>query len=198
MNNLSPSEVPRIGHDPDHFEAFYREHVGAVGRFVSRRVDDPHVVADLTTDVFLAAIDASVGYRPDRGRPISWLLGIARNVVADHVRSRTREHQAARRLGGRRLLDDDAVAQLVERIDAERELRAIYRSLDGLPERDRKLFELVALDGLSITEAAAVLEVKPATARVRLHRARARVQSLVSATDRIAVTTHPFSQELIS
>src|SRR4051812_9014895 len=163
MNNLPSSEVPRIGHDPGRFEVFYREHVGAVGRFVSRRVDDPHVVADLTTDVFLAAIDASGTYHPDRGRPVSWLLGIARNVVADHVRTRAREQHAGRRLGGRRLLDDDSVAQLVERIDAEREMRAIYRTLDGLPERDRRLFELVALDGLSITEAAAVLGVKPAT-----------------------------------
>jgi len=198
MNNLPPSEVPRIGHDPGRFETFYREHAGAVGRFVSRRVDDPHVVADLTTDVFLAAIDASATYSPDRGRPISWLLGIARNVVADHVRRRAREQHATRRLGGRRLLDDDSVAQLEDRIDAERELRAIYRSLDGLPERDRQLFELVALDGLSVAEAAVVLGVKPATARVRLHRARARVQSLAAAKGRITVTAHPFSQEITS
>jgi RNA polymerase sigma-70 factor (ECF subfamily) len=37
--------------------------------------------------------------------------------------------------------------------------------------------ELVAVDGLSVTEAAAVLGMKPATARVRLHRSRTRVQS---------------------
>ena len=42
--------------------------------------------------------------------------------------------------------------------------------------------ELVALDGLSITEAAAVLGVKPGTARVRLHRSRARVTARLHGT----------------
>ena len=198
MTHLPPPDVSRIGHDPDLFEVFYREHAAAVGRFVSRRVDDPHVVADLTTDVFLAAIDASAGYRADRGRPVAWLLGIARNVVADHVRNRAREQHVARRVGGRRLLDDDAVAQLEDRIDAEREMRAIYHTLDALPEGDRRLFELVALDGLSIADAAAVLGVKPATARVRLHRARTKVSSLTSTRSRPVVTVRPIAEEISS
>ena len=31
-----------IGRDPDAFEAFYRDHLEAVQRFVARRVSDPH------------------------------------------------------------------------------------------------------------------------------------------------------------
>ena len=53
----------------------------------------------------------------------------------------------------------------------------MYAALAKLNERDRALIELVAIDGLSVTEAAAVLGVKPATARVRLHRGRRLVQS---------------------
>ncbi|WP_340538504.1 RNA polymerase sigma factor [Nocardioides sp. GXZ039] len=173
-------DVTAIGRDPDAFEAFYREHLETVGRFVARRVDDPHLAADLTADVFLAAIAASDGYRSDLGRPVAWLIGIARNVVADHVRRRFREHDATRRIAGRRLLDADSITRIEERIDAERELRAVYAVLGDLPDKDRRLFELVALDGLSITDAASVLGVKPATARVRLHRSRARVQRLMS------------------
>jgi hypothetical protein len=36
------SDVTDIGHDPHAFEAFYREHLGAVERFVARRVGDVH------------------------------------------------------------------------------------------------------------------------------------------------------------
>lgn len=179
MTEEHAGPVAAIGRDPDAFEAFYREHVRAVGRFVARRVDDPAWAADLTADIFLAAVDAAPSYRPDRGSPVGWLFGIARNVLADQVRRRARERSALHRAAGRRHLEPDALARIEERIDAERELRVVYHALADLPERDRRLFELVAVDGLTITDAAAVLGVKPATARVRLHRSRARVDQLI-------------------
>ena len=39
-------DLAGIGRDPDLFEAFYREHVDAVQRFVARREADPHLVND--------------------------------------------------------------------------------------------------------------------------------------------------------
>lgn len=170
-------DVHRIGDDPDVFEAFYREHLDAVQRFVARRVGDPHLAADLTADIFLAAIDGVRSYRPDRGRPIAWLYGIARNVVSAEARRRARDLRAVRRIAGRRLLDADSVTRTEERLDAERETRRLYDALAALPARDRALMELVAVDGLPVNEAAAVLGVKPGTARVRLHRSRRLVQT---------------------
>ena len=63
MNDNHP--LRRIGRDPTAFEAFYRDNVEAVQRFIARRVDDPHLAADLTANVFLAVIEASErsGYR---------------------------------------------------------------------------------------------------------------------------------------
>jgi len=170
-------DVVAIGDDPDAFEAFYREHLEAVQRFIARRVSDPHLAADLTADVFLAAIDAASSYRADRGSPAGWLMGIARNVVGSEVRRQARQRRLVGRIAGRRLLDVDSVARIESRIDAERVSRELYAALAQLPARDRALMELVALDGLTVAEAAAVLGVKPGTARVRLHRSRRLVQS---------------------
>jgi DNA-directed RNA polymerase specialized sigma24 family protein len=58
-------DVRRISTDPAALEAFYRAHVDAVERFVVRRVSEPHRAADLTAEVFLAAIEAADG--TDRG-----------------------------------------------------------------------------------------------------------------------------------
>ena len=61
------ADLSRIAHDPAAFEDFYRRNITAITRFMARRVADPHAVADLTADVFLAAIRGAHTYRPDRG-----------------------------------------------------------------------------------------------------------------------------------
>lgn len=177
MTTPPDCDVHRIGDDPDAFEIFYREHLETVRRFVARRVSDPHLAADLTADVFVAAIDSASGYRPERASPGAWLIGVARNVVAGEFRRQARVRDTERRAAGRRRLDPDSLARIEERLDAERETRRIYEALATLPRRERELMELVAVDGLSVTEAAALLGVKPGTARVRLHRSRTRIHA---------------------
>ena len=185
---MNPDELPRIAHDPQAFEAFYREHVEPVQRFVARRVDDPYLAADLTAEVFLAAIDAAAGYRPERGTPAAWLFGVARIVVAGEHRRSARERQAHARLQGRRLLGDDDLERMRERIDAATRSRALFAAVAQLPEGERAVLELVALDDLSVTEAAAVLGVRPVTARVRLHRARGALRRQLFDDDSPSVT----------
>ncbi|RAO11794.1 RNA polymerase sigma factor [Micromonospora noduli] len=165
-----------IGADPEAFERFYRRHVETISRFVARRVDDPHTAADLTAEVFLAVIDSATSYRPERGSELGWLFGVARNVIAAEHRRATRLLRASGRIAGRRLLDADDIARIEERIDAEALARRTYQALRGLPERTRTLLELVAVDGLSVADAADALGISPVAARVRVHRARRAVR----------------------
>jgi RNA polymerase sigma-70 factor (ECF subfamily) len=164
--------VRRIGSDPDAFEAFYRAHVEEVQRFVARRVGDRERAADLTGEVFVAAIESAHTYRPHRGTPVAWLFGVARIVVASDRRSRGREDAATGRIEARRLLGDDDLARMDERLDAAARSRALFAAMERLPEGERALLELVALDELSVADAARALGLRPVTARVRLHRAR--------------------------
>ncbi|WP_235854321.1 RNA polymerase sigma factor [Nonomuraea aridisoli] len=135
--------------DPEAFEAFYRRHVEAVTRFLARRVLDPQAVADLTAEVFLAVLDSAHTYRPDKGSEIAWLYGVARNTVLAEQRRSVRETRANGRIAGRRLLDGDDISRLEDRIDAESPARRALEAMATLPERDRALLELVAVDGLS-------------------------------------------------
>ncbi|WBB67081.1 sigma-70 family RNA polymerase sigma factor [Micromonospora sp. WMMD812] len=182
MHDPSPAEddISDIGVDPAALEVFYRRHVEAVGRFVARRVDDPHLAADLTADVFLAVIESAAGYRPDRGSQIGWLFGVARNVIADERRRAAQRLRVTGRMAGRRDLDADDIARIEERIDAESAARRTYRALRELPEDTRALVELVAVDGLAVAEAATALGMSPVAARVRLHRARRTVRAVLA------------------
>jgi RNA polymerase sigma factor (sigma-70 family) len=161
-----------IASDPDVFERFYREHVEAVQRFVARRVDDPYLAADLTADVFVAAIESAGTYRRTRGEPVAWLFGIARNVVAGEHRRNAKDARRAARVRGRELVGEDDLAALHARIDAEAAARSLYRELDQLSPGERAVLELVFLDGLTVADAARALGINPVAARVRLHRAR--------------------------
>jgi RNA polymerase sigma factor (sigma-70 family) len=185
---MRPDELQRIAHDPGTFEAFYREHVEGVQQFVVRRVADAHLAADLTAEVFLAAIDAAPSYRAERGEPAAWLFGIARNVVSAEHRRAARERRAHGRIEGRRLLEPDDVARMQERIDAAARARELHAALAELPEGERAVFELTALDGMTPAQAAAVLGIRPVTARVRLHRARAALRTRLFDDDRHATT----------
>ena len=103
---------------------------------------------------------------------MAWLFGIARNVVASEYRRGAREQDAASRLSGRDLADDEDLAALAARIDAESAARSLYTAIAGLPPSERAVLELVAVDGLSVAEAAHALSINQVAARVRLHRAR--------------------------
>ena len=165
-------ELASINHDREAFRAFYRAHVEAVQRFIARRVDDPYLAADLTADVFLAAIDSAATYRGTGAGELAWLYGVARNVVAADRRRRHLERSVVGRIAGRRLVEPDDLVRLEERIDAEARSRELYVAMDALAEGERAVLELVALDGLTVAEAARALGLQPVTARVRLHRAR--------------------------
>jgi RNA polymerase sigma factor (sigma-70 family) len=166
--------------DPVALEAFYGRHVDAVMRFVVRRVSDPHLAADLTGDIFVAVLDSAHTYVPGRGSEVAWLFGIARNVVSGHHRRSAREAQAVGRVAGRRLMDEDDLVRMEERIDAERQLRDSWMVMAGLPEGERAVLELVVIDQLTVTEAATALGIGKVTARVRLHRARRALESVAS------------------
>lgn len=182
MDRGAQRDVRRIRTDPDALEAFYREHFDAVQRFVARRVSSPELAADLTADVFLAAMESAERYRADRGAPAAWLYGIARHVVWAEHRRAGRE-RAAPPIAGSALLDGEDVADILARIDAEAGARELYRAMDALPESERAVLELVAVDQLPVTEAADALGVGKVAARVRLHRARRRMRAQLAASE---------------
>lgn len=169
-----PAEQPKAppARDPAGFAAFYEQQFDVVLGFVTRRVDNAHLAADLTADIFVAALEGAHTYDARRGTPVAWLYGIARNVIHAHSHGTARERQAVARISGRRLLDDQDVSAIEARIDADRAARQLASAHAALSDPLRQVLDLVALDGLSAREAAQALDISSATARVRLHRAR--------------------------
>ena len=164
----------------DHFEELYRRHVSKVTAFATRRCSSPHEVPDLVAAVWLEVIASARSFDPRRGRVLPWILGVAANVTASNERRRTREREALEKLGRQPTIDPDALAELDAQIDAMTPARHAMKTLQQLPPGERLIAELVLIEGLQPTEAARALGLRPATARMRLRRARKKLQGSLS------------------
>jgi RNA polymerase sigma factor (sigma-70 family) len=164
------------------FERIYRANVAAVTAYFARRSADPQTVADLTADTFVQVITSFSTFDPRKGTARAWVFGIARRIYATHCEEHSQQRNRVLRLAGRRELAPDHIGELLDRIDAERAHRALVTELTTLPPLDRAVIELVDIAGLQSKEAASVLGIAPATVRMRLMRARARLRKATTRT----------------
>jgi len=167
------------------FERLYRANVEAVTAYFARRSADPHVVADLTADTFVAVITSFESFDPRKGTARAWVFGIARRVYASYCEAYSLQEHKLRRLAGRRDLDPDQVEELLDRIDAQRAGRDLVTGLTALPERDRAVIELVDIAGFAPKEAAATLGLTPGAVRMRLMRTRAQLRRQATLTNQV-------------
>jgi RNA polymerase sigma-70 factor, ECF subfamily len=184
-----------IAAGPGFLPEFYRRHVAKVTGVGVRRFSTPEDVADFVANVFLEVLRSAGSYDPRRGDAVAWLYGLAGNVAAGMRRQQRRSTDAEHRLAGRSLLDADDYARVEERIDAATALRRAYEAMQQLPDQDRRLLELVAVDGLSTGGAANALGIKAVATRVRLVRARARLRARLDAADQPLPTSQSLVKE---
>ncbi|MBW3548679.1 MAG: RNA polymerase sigma factor [Actinobacteria bacterium] len=176
---LDEELVPLAGSDPAAFEELYRRTVAKVTGFAVRRCSTPEDVADLVAATYLAVIGSAHRFDPERGAALPWLLGIAAHQHAGRVRRSCRELAALGRLAGRSLLDQDDYQRLEEQIDAARLAPQLQSAIETLPVGERRVVELTGFDGLTLAAAAAALDIRPATARMRLSRGRRKLRRLL-------------------
>jgi RNA polymerase sigma factor (sigma-70 family) len=147
------------------FKALYAATREPILAYLLRRVDEPEDAADLLADVYLVAwrrIDEVP--RGDGAR--MWLYGVARRQLANHRRGDRRRTALASELAG-------ALRSFPPPNGDDGGLAAALAALD---ETDRELIMLSAWDGLTSAEIGELLGIRAATVRVRLHRARRRLE----------------------
>ena len=181
--NREPSDAQllrRLDHDAEALRAFYLRHVGAVTRFLARRCRTPEDLADAVAQTFVEVIGSAFRYDAARGNATAWLFGIAAHTASAQWRQEQRAAGIAAAVSGRRLLDEDDYARLDARLDASRLRQPLSDALDSLAPAEREIVELVDIDGLAPSDAARVLGINPAAARMRLTRGRRRLRAALA------------------
>jgi RNA polymerase sigma factor (sigma-70 family) len=166
--------------DQASFERLYTQTWRDILGYALRRTATEADAADIVAEVFGVAWRRRQDIPSGAGARL-WLYGVARHALSNQRRGELRRGNLAAGLaaeaaiGGRDAAARDDPADIVA---ARAEAAGVLRALARLPEPERELLTLVAWDGLSPAQAAAVLGLPAGTARVRLYRARRRLRQL--------------------
>lgn len=140
---------------PDRARKIAEECYGEVLAYCRRHAPAGHEPADLAQETFLRFVRAQ-GYR-ERGKPIAYLMRIARSVCVDASRERRLETVS---------LDFDVPAEEGGECDAE-----LTGALARLPDELREAVELRYSSGLGMGEVARALGISRFAARRRINAA---------------------------
>ena len=160
--------------DPVAFATFYRRYERSMLAFFVRRTADPELAADLTAEVFAAALQACARYRAGEAPASAWLFGIAQHKLAKSRRRGVVEDRARRRLGMAPLRIDDDDLERIERLAGGDDVADGL--LDGLAPDQRDAVRARILEERSYEEIAGALRCSPAVVRKRVSRGLARLR----------------------
>ncbi|HTU28251.1 MAG TPA: RNA polymerase sigma factor [Solirubrobacteraceae bacterium] len=156
--------------------AFYRRHLRPVLAWLMRRTGDPELAADLTAEVFAAAMIAAPRYEPRHPSAEAWLTGIARNVLGHSVRRGRVDARARRQLGvGTLPIDDNDIERVHEMIDAHR--TDVAGHLSRLPADERAAVRARIIDERDYRDIARSLGCSELVIRKRVSRGLARLRA---------------------
>ncbi len=169
------SENHSIGNaDP---ESFFTDYYPRIHRYVLSMVHDPAEADDLTQETFLRA-HRSYSSLQDAGALATWLYRVATNVCHDRWRQRARRAPLEDESTPEELDLPDSDACSVQQTAEQGEMSAcVQRYLERLPDSYRAVILLHDVNGLTGPEISEALGESLATIKIRLHRARRKLQA---------------------
>ncbi len=142
------------GGDAEAFGMLYDHYHTSVYRFVYYRVGSVALAEDLVSETFFRALRSMSSFRWQGKDFGAWLVTIARNLTADHFKAgRTRLEQSTEDMG----LHDSPTEGPENAVLAHLTNEALLSALGQLPTEQQECLVMRFLQGLSISETAAVL-----------------------------------------
>lgn len=161
--------------DRQAFETYYRRNAPWLEIRLRRRCGDAELAADVVQETFLAVWRAAASYR-GTDQSGGWLWSIASRRLIDTHRRRAVRAQTV----------GEPYADLLAAPSAEEEALAssygaeLALALDRLSPELRAVLQATVLDGLSVREAAVLLDIPEGTVKSRAVRARRQLREALA------------------
>jgi len=152
--------------DPRGFEPLYSKYYEQILRYIYQRIDDKDTAYDITSQVFLKALNNIHKYEY-RGVPFaSWLYRIAKSELYQSFRDKK-----ARRTVN---VDTTHLANVMEEIEepvgGEIERKILLQLIGQLKEDEVQIVEMRFFEKRSFKEIGEILEITENNAKVKSHR----------------------------
>ena len=159
------------------------EHGDLLYRYAMKRIGKSDVAEDLVQDTFVAALRSADGFE-GRSKVQTWLVGILRHKIADHLRkvSRQRQRDAKTRedashaevfqQGHWRVGVKPWTSDPAKSLENEEFWTVLSGCQEKLPDKLSMAFRMRDIEDLPMAEICELLEITATNLSVRLHRAR--------------------------
>jgi RNA polymerase sigma-70 factor (ECF subfamily) len=151
-----------------------------VRRWALVRTGDPDDAEDVAQTVVIR-VHRGLARFEGRSRFATWLYRLTANAAAEMQRGHARQSRMHDAAAADDLHASPALEDRIGEMENARAAALVRRFFADLPGRQREIFDLVDLQGHTPTEAAEMLEIDAATARVHLLRARRAIRERILA-----------------
>ena len=152
----------------DSYTAFYNKFRDRLFSYLMRYTGDCEISGDIMQESFTRYLENYSGQLPRA----SLLFTIARNVLFDHSRNRSRNVQ----------LGEDPIdrSRSQERdLMIKQEYRQVLEALKRLNQDERDILALAISDGLSYRDVASIVGISVENVKVKVHRARHKLKKIL-------------------
>jgi RNA polymerase sigma-70 factor (ECF subfamily) len=174
---MTPTAIPvdtativdaAIAGDRDAFGDLYRQYVDQVFRYCYFRVATKQLAEDLCADTFVRALRYLDTYE-HRGRDFgAWLYTIARNLIYDNNKSSRHRREVST---GEMLDLDETEPGADIAVLADMGTAAVHAAVQRLNDLQRECVTLRFLQGLTVAETAAAMDMKDGAVKTLQYRA---------------------------
>jgi RNA polymerase sigma-70 factor (ECF subfamily) len=127
----------------------YDRHASLIYSVLMQKLEDPAEAQDIVHDVFVKLHTKSHLYSPSLGKPVAWLLTVARNAATDKLRKRS-THQ---KYVNKAMLETEQSAPAHPGPHGD-ELELLRHCLAILPNQQQNILQLAYFSGLTQQEIA--------------------------------------------
>lgn len=161
-------------HDQQAYSFLYDHYSKALFAIIYQFLPQQEIAEDVLQDVFVKIWQNIKSYDASKGRLYTWMLNIARNSAIDRTRSKDFNNR------GKTIELSDNVYSEKEGIEIKIDDVGLKKTLEQLPEENRKLLEFAYFQGYTQEEISKILNIPLGTVKTRIRSTIIQLRKILS------------------